>query len=92
MLREIARFEWRYQTRQPSFLAASALFFVLGFVLTATGFGPANVLVTSPWLVTEVLAFVSLFSVFGAAVFVCFLVPLGAGRELNAKGSRSCRV
>jgi ABC-2 type transport system permease protein len=70
VLTELARFEWRYQTRQPSFLAVSALFFILGFVLTATGFGPANVLVTSPWLVTESLAFVSLFSVFGAAVFV----------------------
>jgi ABC-type transport system involved in multi-copper enzyme maturation permease subunit len=70
LLKEIARFEWRYHTRQPSFFAACALFFILGFVLTATGFGPANVLVTSPWLVTEVLAFASLFSVFAAAVFV----------------------
>jgi ABC-type transport system involved in multi-copper enzyme maturation permease subunit len=70
LLKDLARFEWRYHTRQPSFVAACALFFILGFVLTATGFGPANVLVTSPWLVTEVLAFVSLFSVFAAAVFV----------------------
>jgi len=67
---DLARFEWRYHTRQPSFVAACALFFVLGFALVATGFGPANVLVTSPWLVTEVLALVSLFSVFTAAVFV----------------------
>jgi ABC-type transport system involved in multi-copper enzyme maturation permease subunit len=70
MLTELARFEWRYHTRQPSFVAACALFFLLGFVMIATGFGPANVLVTSPWLVTEVLAFASLFSVFTAAVFV----------------------
>jgi ABC-2 type transport system permease protein len=70
MLTELARFEWRYHTRQPSFIAACALFFLLGFVMIATGFGPANVLVTSPWLVTEVLAFASLFSVFTAALFV----------------------
>ena len=30
------------------FLAACALFFLLGFALTATGFGPDNVLVTRP--------------------------------------------
>jgi ABC-type transport system involved in multi-copper enzyme maturation permease subunit len=70
MLMELARFEWRYHTRQPSFVAACALFFLLGFVMIATGFGPANVLATSPWLVTEVLAFASLFSVFTAALFV----------------------
>lgn len=70
MLIDLARFEWRYHTRQPSFVAACALFFLLGFVMVATGFGPANVLVTSPWLVSEVLAFASLFSVFTAALFV----------------------
>ena len=70
MLKEIVRFEWRYHTRQPSFLAASALFFLIGFGLTASGFGAQNVAITSPFLVTETLGLVSLFSVFAIAIFV----------------------
>ena len=70
MLRELIRFEWRYHTRQPAFVAAAALFFAFGFIVTATSFGPANVAVTAPWLVMESIAFVSLTSVFAIAVFV----------------------
>ena len=70
MLREIVRFEWRYHTRQPSFLAACALFFLIGFGLTASGFGAQNVVVTSPFLVAETLGLASLFSVFAIAIFV----------------------
>ena len=70
MLSEIVRFEWRVHTRQPSFIAASALFFLAGFALTASGFGPQNVAVTSSFIVTESLGFVSLLSVFAIAIFV----------------------
>ena len=74
MLNELLRFEWRYHTRQPAFAAAAALFFLIGFALTGTSFGPENVAVTSPWLVMETLAFVSLFSVFAIAIFVASAV------------------
>ena len=55
MLSEIVRFEWRVHTRQPSFIAASALFFLTGFALTASGFGPQNIAITSSFIVTEAL-------------------------------------
>lgn len=70
MLKELVRFEWRFHTRQPSFFAACALFFGLGFVLTATGFGANNLFVNSPYIAAETLAFASLFSVFAIAIFV----------------------
>ncbi|HVR38390.1 MAG TPA: ABC transporter permease, partial [Thermoanaerobaculia bacterium] len=69
MLSEIVRFEWRYHTRQASFIAAALFFFFVGFALTATGFGPENVAVNAPFLATESLGFVSLFAVFAVAIF-----------------------
>lgn len=69
MLSELVRFEWRYHTRQLSFAAAALGFFLLGFALTATGFGPANVKLQAPWLIAESLGFLSLLSVFALAIF-----------------------
>ncbi|HKR66376.1 MAG TPA: M1 family aminopeptidase [Thermoanaerobaculia bacterium] len=69
MLSEIIRFEWRHHSRQPAFLAAAALFFLLGFALAATAFGPDNVAVNSSFLVTESFGFLSLFSLFAVAIF-----------------------
>ena len=63
------RFEWRYHTRQASFLGAAVLFFGVGFALAATGFGPANVDVNSPYSITESLGLASLLSVFVVALF-----------------------
>lgn len=67
-LKEIIRFEWRHHSRQPTFFAAAALFFLLG-VLTATSFGAGNVPVSSPYLVMEAFGFLSLFSLFAVAIF-----------------------
>lgn len=69
MLRELVLFEWRYHTRQMTFAAGALLFFGAGFVLAATGFGPRNLAINSPFVVTQSLAFVSLLSVFAAGVF-----------------------
>ncbi|HJZ13739.1 MAG TPA: hypothetical protein VJ521_16415, partial [Acidobacteriota bacterium] len=68
-MKHLIRFEWRYHTRQPSFLAAVLFFFVAGFALTATGFGPQNVALNSMYLVMESAGFLSLFSVFAVAIF-----------------------
>ena len=68
-MKELLAFEWRYHTRQASFVAAAALFFLLGFTITATGFGPGNVRVTSPFLIAESLALLSLFAAFAVAIF-----------------------
>ncbi|HET7433958.1 MAG TPA: M1 family aminopeptidase [Thermoanaerobaculia bacterium] len=69
MLSEIVRFEWRYHTRQVSFVAASLLFFVFGFAVTATGFGPDNIHIDSPFSIAESTGLLSLLSVFILAVF-----------------------
>jgi ABC-2 type transport system permease protein len=69
LLREIFRFEWRYHTRQASFPAAVALFLLFGFVLAATGFGPDNVHINSPYAIAESTGLLSLLSVFILALF-----------------------
>jgi ABC-2 type transport system permease protein len=69
VLRDILRFEWRYHTRQISFLGAVAIFAFLGFALSASGFGPDNVNVNSPYSITQGLGLLSLASVFVLAVF-----------------------
>lgn len=68
-MKEILAFEFRYQASQRVFPLAAVAFFVFGFIFTATGFGPANVELLSPWLVAETLGFLSLFAVFPAAIF-----------------------
>ncbi|HEX6898425.1 MAG TPA: M1 family aminopeptidase [Thermoanaerobaculia bacterium] len=69
MLREIIRFEWRYHSRQVSFLAASLLFLFLGFALSATRFGADNVAINSPYLVMEAFGLLSLIALIAASVF-----------------------
>lgn len=69
MLIDIIRFEWQYHTRQVSFVAGTALFFALGLVFTATGFGPDNVNVNSPYSIMQTVGLLSVVSVFLLAVF-----------------------
>jgi ABC-2 type transport system permease protein len=69
LLIDIIRFEWRYHTRQISFAAATLLFLGFGFALTATGFGPANINVNSPYDIAQTLGMISLAGVFAMAVF-----------------------
>lgn len=69
MLTDIVRFEWRYHTRQISFLAAILIYATLGFALTATGFGPDNIHLNSPYTIAESLGLLSLTAVFAIAVF-----------------------
>ncbi len=69
MTLEIIRFEWRYHTRQMTFVAAAAVFFLFGFVFTATGFGPDNIHIDSPYSIAETIGILSLMSVFALAAF-----------------------
>ncbi|MGZ5450954.1 MAG: ABC transporter permease/M1 family aminopeptidase [Thermoanaerobaculia bacterium] len=69
MIGDIVRFEWRYHTRQMTFVAAAAVFFVFGFVFTATGFGPDNVHINSPYSIAQSIGLISLMSVFALAAF-----------------------
>jgi ABC-type transport system involved in multi-copper enzyme maturation permease subunit len=69
VLRDVIRFEWRYHTRQVSFIAAALFFAGFGFALTATGFGPANVNINSPYDIAQTLGLISLAAVFAIAIF-----------------------
>jgi ABC-2 type transport system permease protein len=69
VLTDVLRFEWRYHTRQISFAAATLLFAGIGFLLTATRFGPDNVHLNSPYSIAESLGLASLAAVFAIAVF-----------------------
>jgi hypothetical protein len=100
MLSALVAFEWRYQTRQLTFLAAAVGFLGFGYALTASGFGPEAVRVHAPWLVTESLGFLALLSVFALAAFcgnalvrdaehhmeeVLYSTPAGAWRLLGGR-------
>jgi ABC-type transport system involved in multi-copper enzyme maturation permease subunit len=69
MIGAIVAFEWRYHTRQMTFVAAAALFFLFGFAITASGFGPDNIHVNSPYSIAESVGLISLLSVFALAAF-----------------------
>jgi ABC-2 type transport system permease protein len=69
VLKDVIRFEWRYHTRQVSFIAAALFFAGFGFALTVTGFGPANVHINSPYDIAQSLGMVSLAAVFAIAIF-----------------------
>jgi ABC-2 type transport system permease protein len=69
MIRELTGFEWRYHTRQLSYLASSLLLFGFGFVLSATGFGPPGADAAAPASVLQCCGILSLATVFVAAVF-----------------------
>ena len=74
MLREIMGFEWRYHSRQVAFLAASVIFFLFGFALSVTRFGPDNVAINSPWLVMEGFGLISLIALIVSGVFAASAV------------------
>lgn len=66
-------FEWRYFTRQPSFAITSLIFFSLAFATSLdqigmTGFG--NYYKNSPYIITQVLLYFGLFSLFLVANFI----------------------
>ena len=69
MIADIIRFEWRYHTRQMTFVAAAALFLLAGFAITASGFGPDNIHINSPYSIAESVGLISLLSIFALAAF-----------------------
>lgn len=61
-------FEWRYHTRQLSYLAATALIAGTAFVLVSTGFGPSNLHINSPYVVMYAYGMLSLVGIFVVTV------------------------
>jgi ABC-type transport system involved in multi-copper enzyme maturation permease subunit len=69
VLAGIVRFEWRYGTRQVAFAAVAVLFAAMGFALVATGYGPAEVNVNSPFAAMQATGLLSLPAIFVLTVF-----------------------
>jgi len=82
MLRGIIGFEWRYQTRQATFLLAVAVFFWLGGVFVATGYGPDNLAVNSAYGVAQSLGLLSLVSLFVLSLFCANTVQRDAEHRM----------
>ncbi len=71
----LARFEWRYLRRLPSFYVTVVTFFVLTFLATVVdqvqiGAPGANVLLNGPWSIAMTQLIMSLFAMFLVANFI----------------------
>ncbi|MBO9675345.1 MAG: hypothetical protein J7577_17995 [Sphingobacteriaceae bacterium] len=70
MISDLLKFELKYNFRQISFKVAALLFFVLGyFCVVKGGFGSAEVYKNSPYVITNITALLSLFSIFTGTIF-----------------------
>ncbi|QOC23234.1 ABC transporter permease [Wenzhouxiangella sp. AB-CW3] len=75
MFIKLARTEWRYLRRQPSFFVTLLVFFLLTFLATVVdqvqigGPGP-NVLINGPWNIAMTQLILSLFAMFLVANFI----------------------
>ena len=75
MFREIFLFEMRYQLRQPILLIGVAMFFLLSFGAVTTdsitiGGSIGNVHRNAPFVIVQLLLFMSLIGVFFTTAFV----------------------
>ena len=66
----IAAFEWRTATRRLPFAAAAILMGLMGFALSATAFGPAELRLNGAWSITSSVGFLTLVSVFAAMILM----------------------
>ncbi|WP_286269773.1 M1 family aminopeptidase [Thalassotalea hakodatensis] len=68
MFAKMFLFEWRYYTRQPSFIVTSAIFFFLTFFATVSDNvqigGGGNVLYNGPYSIAQTLVIMGIFSMF----------------------------
>ncbi|WP_286234898.1 M1 family aminopeptidase [Thalassotalea sediminis] len=68
MFAKMFLFEWRYYTRQPSFIVTSAIFFLLTFFATVSDNvqigGGGNVLYNGPYSIAQTLVIMGIFAMF----------------------------
>jgi len=70
MIGNLLKFEMRYHFSQVSFKVAAFLFFTLGyFCVVKGGFGSAEVHKNSPYVIANITALLSLFSIFTGTIF-----------------------
>ncbi|MGN8055919.1 M1 family aminopeptidase [Pedobacter sp. 22163] len=70
MIIDLLKFELKYHFGQISFKVAALLFFMLGyFCVVQGGFGSEDVHKNSPYVITNIIALLSLFSIFSGTLF-----------------------
>jgi ABC-2 type transport system permease protein len=70
MIMNLLKFELKYHFGQISFKVAALLFFVLGyFCVVQGGFGGEEIHKNSPYVITNIIALLSLFSIFSGTIF-----------------------
>ena len=70
MIGDLFRFELKYHFGQVSYKVAALLFFILGYFCSVKGgFGSEEVHRNSPYVITNIIALLSLFSIFSATLF-----------------------
>jgi ABC-2 type transport system permease protein len=69
MLAQLLRFEVKYHFRQITFIAAAALFFSLGILMTRGSFGGAEVHKNGPYVIGFIICLLSLFMIFVSMLF-----------------------
>ncbi|WP_406827227.1 M1 family aminopeptidase [Pedobacter sp. KACC 23697] len=85
MIPDLLKFELKYHFGQISFKAAALLFFVLGyFCVVQGGFGGEEVHKNSPYVITNIIALLSLFSIFSGAIFSANVVLRDAMFRMEA--------
>lgn len=82
MLTGIIAFEWRHQTRQAVFAAAALAFLAMGFALVATGYGPPEVHVNSPFVAMQATGLLSLPAIFVLTIFCAGAVQRDAEHRM----------
>ncbi|WP_316828844.1 ABC transporter permease/M1 family aminopeptidase [Pedobacter miscanthi] len=70
MTGDLLKFELKYHFGQASFKVAALLFFILGYCCVVKGgFGSAEVHKNSPYVIANIMALLSLFSIFSGTIF-----------------------
>lgn len=84
MLKMLSGFELKYHFRQASFVAAAVLFPALGFLLTSGNFGGVEVHRNAPYVITYLVAFLSLLSLFASTLFCANVVLRDTTHKMDA--------
>jgi len=85
MILDLLKFELKYHFGQISFKVAALLFFVLGyFCVVQGGFGGQEIHKNSPYVITNIIALLSLFSVFSGTIFSANVVLRDAMFRMEA--------
>ncbi|MBU2492083.1 MAG: hypothetical protein KJ571_05605 [Bacteroidetes bacterium] len=63
------KFEWRYHSKQLSFIAAAIVFFLSGIFATKGSYGGTDININSPYAITFFLNLLSLLSLFVLTIF-----------------------